>query len=94
MNERERLLQELTTLDFMAVDLALFLDTHPMDMEAIAEYNRVIKDADEVRMKYEEIAGPLCSYRSMNPNDEYWAWKDNPWPWGKDFNFMYEEVCK
>lgn len=94
MNDREQLLQELTTLDFIALDMGLYLDTHPMDAQAIEEYNRVIKTADEVRMKYEELAGPLCSFRSINPNDKNWVWKENPWPWNKDFNFMYEEVCR
>ena len=36
---RETLLMKLMELDFMAVDLGLYLDTHPDNSEAIAEYN-------------------------------------------------------
>ncbi len=39
---REELLSSLTQLDFMAVDLGLYLNTHPDDTEAIDAYNQVI----------------------------------------------------
>ena len=63
MNQEE-LLKSLMELDFIAVDLGLFLNTHPDDSDAIAAYNQVITAADTVRMKYEETFGPLCSFRS------------------------------
>ena len=63
MNQEE-LLKSLMELDFIAVDLGLFLNTHPDDNDAIAAYNQVITAADTVRMKYEETFGPLCSFRS------------------------------
>ncbi len=83
---RDELLQKLTEMDFMAVDLALYLDTHPEDAEAIAAYRQVIAAADTLRLKYEESYGPLCSFRSDNASDKTWQWIDAPWPWQKDFN--------
>ena len=41
--DRENLLKRLTMLDFMAVDMQLFLDTHPDDTNAIAKYNSIIR---------------------------------------------------
>ena len=67
MNQEE-LLKSLMELDFIAVDLGLFLNTHPDDSDAIAAYNQVITAADTVRMKYEETFGPLCSFRSYAAN--------------------------
>ena len=64
--ERDEVLKKLTALDFMAVDMALYLDTHPYDKEGIAIYNEILKEADSVRAIYEENFGPLCSYRSMS----------------------------
>ena len=61
---RDEVLNSLTQLDFMAVDLGLYLNTHPEDTEAINAYNQVITAADTVRAKYEEAFGPLCSFRS------------------------------
>ena len=40
---KDEMLKSLMALDFMAVDLGLYLDTHPEDEEAIAEYDRIIK---------------------------------------------------
>ena len=82
---REELLAELMQLDFMAVDIALYLNTHPDDTVTIAEYNKVIRAADVVREKYETMYGPLCSFRSVSGNDSF-NWTDDPWPWQRAFN--------
>ena len=62
--DRENLLKRLTMLDFMAVDMQLFLDTHPDDTNAIAKYNSIIREADNLRAQYEKSVGPLFSFRS------------------------------
>ena len=82
---REELLNELMQLDFMAVDIALYLNTHPEDKKSIEEYNKVIKTADIVREKYETVYGPLCSFRSVSGMDKF-NWIDDPWPWQRAFN--------
>ena len=93
MNEnknREALLKKLSILDFIAVDMHLFLDTHPNDTEAIEKYNSIIQEADSLRYEFEEMYGPLCSYRSMSPENEF-KWIDCPWPWQNEFNFNVKE---
>jgi len=93
--DRDDLLKKLTELDFMAVDLQLFLNTHTTDTEAIALYNKVIKAADIIRAKYEKEYGPLCSFRSVSRCDNAWQWVENPWPWESESNFdVKSEVCK
>ena len=84
--DRNELLNKLSELDFIAVDLALFLNTHPNHSEAIQTYNQVITAADAVRMKYEESYGPLCSFRSYAADTQNWQWKNDPWPWQADAN--------
>ncbi len=83
--ERDELLKDITILDFLAVDLHLYLDTHPMETEAIELYNQVVRDADKLRCKYEKMYGPLCSFRSASR--DRWTWIDCPWPWDYSFNF-------
>lgn len=83
--DRDSLLNRLTILDFMAVDLHLYLDTHEDDEEAIEKYNGILIEADAVRTVYEENYGPLCSYRSMSKTP--FTWIDDPWPWNRDFNY-------
>lgn len=87
--DRENLLKRLTMLDFMAVDMQLFLDTHPDDTNAIAKYNSIIREADNLRAQYEKSVGPLFSFRSYSPIENF-QWVDNPWPWENKFNFSLD----
>lgn len=92
---RDELLKKLSELDFIAVDLALFLNTHPENSEAIQAYNQVITAADAVRMKYEEAYGPLCSFRSYAANTNHWEWNNDPWPWQANANISFAgKECK
>lgn len=91
--ERDEVLSRLTALDFMALDMALYLDTHSEDKEAISIYNEVLREANKIRAIYEENFGPLCSYRSMS-NEDIFKWVDNPWPWRECFNYSLKgEEC-
>ncbi|MCL2407693.1 MAG: spore coat protein CotJB [Defluviitaleaceae bacterium] len=83
--ERNDLLARLTTLDFVALDLALFLNINPGCAEALEKYNDTISEANEVRRLYEMFYGPLCSFRSEAGSA--WQWSDNPWPWQESSNF-------
>lgn len=85
MMSRDELLRELTALDFVALDLALFLDTHPDDRQALDQYNQTIMQAYPLRQEYESTYGPLYSYRSASGYP--WQWSKEPWPWQNDFNF-------
>ncbi len=92
-DDREKMLEVLTALDFMAVDMALYLDTHPEDKNAIDIYNQIIKEADTARTMYEKNFGPLCSYRSASSEDKF-KWIDNAWPWQECFNYSLKgESC-
>ena len=81
--DREQILCELTALDFMAVDLQLYLNTHPCDNEALKKYNQIVTKADCFRTEYEKAYGPLYSFRSVN--NGAWNWIDDPWPWQCNF---------
>ena len=87
--ERDKLLKQLTVLDFMSLDLHLFLNTHPCDAEALKMYNEVAASAEKARCKYEEKYGPLMSYRSKGTDG--WGWERCPWPWQESFNYQREE---
>ncbi len=91
--DRDTLLSKLTALDFMAVDLSLYLNTHPNEKKVVEKYNSIIKEADIIRAEYEKNFGPLCSYRSFSPNNK-WTWIDNPWPWDYCFSYnAFEKEC-
>lgn len=72
-------LDELMALDFVAHELALYLDTHREDREAFAMYQSFLKLAAAGREKYVSMYGPI-SHGDMIDADSF-TWIDNPWPW-------------
>ncbi len=78
--DQESMLKELMMLDFKLLDLQLYLDTHPDDMNSISAYNNLLVKAEALRKAYQEKYGPL----TVNyPVSDTWKWINNPWPWNK-----------
>ena len=71
-------LTELQTMAFMIQELALYLDTHRDDMEALELYRSYQKMYHEGRKEYEKQCGPLTH---MSHEDGPYRWLDEPWPW-------------
>lgn len=46
-------------MDFVVVELTLYTDTHPDDLDALEQWREAIKNAAAVRKKYEGQYGPL-----------------------------------
>jgi len=86
----DALLAELTMLDFMLVDLALYLNIHQHEAAALEKYDNIARRADTVRSEYEKTAGPLCSFRSKAAKNR-WNWADQPWPWLAQANFEFTQ---
>ncbi|WP_077611644.1 spore coat protein CotJB [Clostridium sp. Marseille-P2415] len=73
------LLQQVYVYSFAMDDVALFLDTHPDNREAL-DYFFYVSDLREQAMEaYEEQCGPLMVEGVMDEN--YWTWINDPWPW-------------
>lgn len=71
-------LTELQTMAFMIQELALYLDTHRDDAEALSVYRSFQKMYEDARKAYEKECGPLTHHSHME--GEY-RWLDDPWPW-------------
>ena len=70
---------ELQTLAFALHELALYLDTHRNDKEALQLYKQYQMIYHEGMMKYGEAYGPM---NHMQPSAAPgYAWLDDPWPW-------------
>jgi len=78
--ERVALLQAIQALEFAALDLNLYLDTHPWDQRALADYNCLVGRAEEARGRYEMKYGPLVVF-GFSPSGYPWRWIEEPWPW-------------
>ena len=74
---------QLQTLAFAIQELALYLDTHRNDIEALELYRNFQSLYEEESKKYETKYGPL-THNSLQ-NGEY-HWLSDPWPWEYAFN--------
>jgi len=72
-------LTELQALGFAVQELALYLDTHREDKEALELYRSYQKMYDHCRKEYRKMHGPL---NHMHPSDnDGYDWLEDPWPW-------------
>ncbi|XJZ26073.1 spore coat protein CotJB [Bacillota bacterium Lsc_1132] len=78
--EYYQLMEQLQTIDFVLVELTLYLDTHPNDFEAINQFNHYAKERKKIKKLFESQFGPLLQYG--NSYSGYpWNWNESPWPW-------------
>lgn len=71
-------LTELQTMSFMIQELALYLDTHRDDKEALELYRTFQEMYAQGRKVYEEECGPL---NHLSVAGSEFRWLDDPWPW-------------
>ena len=72
-------LAELQALEFVLVELGLYLDTHQGDQEAFALFQKYAALEREGRERYEAMYGPLT--QSAAANGDSYTWLKDPWPW-------------
>lgn len=72
-------LSELQALAFALQEMALYLDTHRNDKEALELYRAYQKIYHKLMMEYEENCGAMA--HGMPSEGKGYAWLDDPWPW-------------
>lgn len=77
---REDLMKKIKNLEFTGVELTLYLDNHPTNQQAVADYNMVSQELDKYKKMYEMHYGPLCNF-GHSPSQCPWKWVEDPWPW-------------
>ena len=70
---------EMQAIAFAIQELALYLDTHPEDREALELYRNYQSVYHKCTMEYSEACGPLN--HGVPVNDQRYTWLDDPWPW-------------
>lgn len=70
---------QLQALGFAVNELALYLDTHPEDKEALQLYREYQKLHARLAAEYAKRCGPMT--HKMPVDDETYTWLDDPWPW-------------
>ena len=70
---------QLQTLAFAIQELALYLDTHRDDREALELYRSYQKMYQSCLDQYKRKHGPM-THKCVSDSDSY-DWLDDPWPW-------------
>lgn len=71
-------LTELQAMGFALQELALYLDTHRDDQEALEMYRAYQQIYHKAMMEYNERCAPL---QHGAPSEGAYRWLDDPWPW-------------
>ncbi len=71
-------LTELQTMGFALQEMALYLDTHRDDKEALEVFRVFQRLYAQAREQYEKECGPL---NHMSKMENGYTWLDDPWPW-------------
>ncbi|MEC2076047.1 spore coat protein CotJB [Metabacillus fastidiosus] len=79
-DEYYQLLEEIQAADFVLVELTLYLDTHPDDMQALQQFNQFVKYSKQLKKVFESKFGPLQQFGNSF-TDANWSWGKGPWPW-------------
>lgn len=79
MNEEIRLLHHIGVVDFVLVDLTLYLDTHPRDKEALEYFNHYSRVKNQLMREFAAKFYPLS--REFSENSKEWTWVLAPNPW-------------
>lgn len=72
-------LSELQALEFVVLELGLYLDTHQDDTEAMELFRQYVALEKEGRKRYEAQYGPLTQMATAQ--SKTFNWVADPWPW-------------
>jgi len=78
--EYYRQIGELQAVDFVLVELTLYLDTHPDDQKVIAQFQQFQQRKQTLTQQFETTFGPLKEFGN-SPTGQEWTWATSPWPW-------------
>ena len=80
--DKKSLMLQIMQCEFVLIDINLFLDTHPHDERAIADYNCYAEQLHDLKKMYTEHYGPINNFgNSINISDTEWLWGSRPFPW-------------
>lgn len=93
MIDRNNLLSQITEISFTVNDLNLYLDTHPLDENALNAFKDATTQRKQLLQTYADNFEPLtmnCICPDSNnktksntkyPDQRHFTWSDGPLPW-------------
>lgn len=90
VSQKQHLMQQIAECEFICIDINLFLDTHPDDQHALADYNCYAEQLAALKELYVKNYGPLANFGNSVSRGE-WKWVHADWPWQDGHNMEEEE---
>ncbi len=78
--EQRKLLHEISVVDFIIVEMTLYLDTHKDESDAIDYFNHYVRLKNQLMKEYAAKFYPLTLYTADGYSKE-WKWGMAPNPW-------------
>lgn len=79
MNNREQMLRDIGVVDFVLVELMEYLDTHPLDREAMEYFNHYAVIKNKMTKEFSQKYFPLT--KDLAESNKEWRWGSAPLPW-------------
>lgn len=98
MDDRMTLFKEIGEVSFVLDDLRLYLDTHPLESQALDLYQQNHQKRLELLKRYADQFEPLTCHcidlasngssatDTCRPGQRHWTWSDGPIPWAAASN--------
>ncbi len=83
-HEKAMLLDRMRGYEFAALELNLYLDSHPYDRKALSDYNFYARQVMALKVEYERLYGPLIHF-GFGYSQSPWQWIKDPWPWEHEY---------
>lgn len=79
LSPQQEILLDVQKLQFVTLDTALYLDTHPNDPVALYRHKMYTDQLKQVKDAYEMQYGPMTIFG--HEYGDNWRYINSPWPW-------------
>lgn len=83
-DEQKNMLHEISKLDFAVIDMTLYLDTHPYDLDAMEQWNRYQNRKRQLEREYNMKYPPL-QLNDIDGTGKEWTWALQEPPWRRGY---------
>jgi spore coat protein JB len=78
--EQLELLEQIQAIEFTAIDLNLYLDTHPDDQRAMTDFANAVCQMQSLHAAYVSKYHAPVIVADLT-DKACWSWVTEPWPW-------------
>lgn len=79
MSSQDQMLKDIGIVDFVLIELTLYLDTHPYDRSAMEYFNHYNRIKNQMVREFSQKYFPLTT--AMEDCSKEWHWGMAPLPW-------------